>query len=144
MSIHKEGMTMQESGATSRQRSGSHKMIKAGILLAIVVAGSLLLTVAALAQQSSSYDLACWSVTTGGGGLRSSASFRLQDAVGQNAGGAGASSNFQMRTGIVQDLAFAAPSPTPVPTHVPPPSGTLTINLPLISSYVIIQRTCPQ
>lgn len=114
------------------------------MLLAIVLVSSLLMTVAALAQQSTRYDLACWSITTGGGGEHTSQNFRLTDAVGQNAIGTSTSVNFEMRTGAVQNLAFLAPTPGPIVTPVPPPSGTLTINLPLISSSVVIQRTCPQ
>ena len=135
---------MQDSGSTSIRRTVSRRMVKASVLLAIVLASSLLMTVAALAQQSTRYDLACWSITTGGGGEHTSQNFRLTDAVGQNAIGTSTSVNFEMRAGAVQNLAFLASTPGPIVTPVPPPSGTLTINLPLISSSVVIQRTCPQ
>ena len=136
---------MQDSGPTSIRRTVlSRRMVKASVLLAIVLVSSLLMTVAALAQQSTRYDLACWSVTTGGGGEHTSATFRLTDALGQNATGTSTSVNFEMRTGVVQNLAFLAPTPGPIVTPVPPPSGTVTINLPIISSYIMIQRTCPQ
>ena len=135
---------MQDSESTSIRRTVSRRMVKASMLLAIVLVSSLLMTVAALAQQSTRYDLACWSITTGGGGEHTSQNFRLTDAVGQNAIGTSTSVNFEMRAGAVQNLAFLAPTPGPIVTPVPPPSGTLTINLPLISSSVVIQRTCPQ
>lgn len=61
------------------------------LIVVLVLSGSLLMAVGALAQQSTSYDLACWSVTTGGGGVRTSASFRMIDALGQNVNGAHAS-----------------------------------------------------
>lgn len=134
---------MQEARSTPTRRNVSRRALKVSLLLAIVFAGSLLMTVAALAQQSATYDLACWSVTTGGGGVRSSGNFRLTDGLGQNATGASASTNFTLRTGVVQNLDFLAPTPTPIVTPPPPISGTLTIHLPLINSFVAIQRNCP-
>ena len=137
-------MTTQKTSIAAGSSAGRWRALKAVLIIAIVLSGTLLLAVGAMAQQSAQFDLACWSVTTGGGGARSSGNFRMTDALGQNGGGASASTNFQMRVGVVQSLDFLQPTPTPIVTPAPPPSGTVTINLPIISSYVVIQRTCPQ
>lgn len=135
-------MTKQDAGSIPGRRA-RRSILKASVLVVIVLAGSLLMTVAALAQQSTQYDLGCWSVTTGGGGSRTSPNFRLVDAVGQNAAGNSTSPSFLLRAGYGQSLGFLAPAPTPIVTPMPPPSNTVTINLPLISYNVVIQRTCP-
>jgi hypothetical protein len=44
----------------------------------------------------------------------------------------------------VQSLDFLATTPPPILTSTPPPSGTLTVHMPLINAFVAIQRTCPQ
>ena len=131
-------------GAATAPPRRTCRLVKAALLLAVVLLSSLLLSVAALAQQSTSYDLACWSVTTGGGGQRSSGTARMIDVLGQNASGASTSSSFALRAGLVQNLDFLNPTPTPVITPAPRPTGVAIINLPLINSYVAIQRTCPQ
>ena len=137
-------MTTQGKAPVSSTPARRRQATKMVLVIALVLTSSLLMAMGALAQQSTRYDLACWSVTTGGGGERSSASFRLTDALGQNATATSTSANFEVRTGVVQNLAFLAPTPGPIVTPVPPPSGTVTINLPIISSYIMIQRTCPQ
>lgn len=137
-------MTTQDTTQTLSAPIRRRQAIKMALIVVLVLSGSLLMAVGALAQQSTSYDLACWSVTTGGGGVRTSASFRMIDALGQNVNGASTSANFQARAGTVQNLAFLKPAPAPIITPVPPPSGTLTIHLPIVSSYITIKRTCPQ
>ena len=76
------------------------------ILVCVFVASTLAMTSVALAQQSATYDLGCWSVSTGGGGLRSSSTTLLRDAVVGGAAGITTSANYRLRAGYAQSWTF--------------------------------------
>lgn len=66
------------------------------LLLLLLV---LLLTGPVLAQVSPSFDLG-WHLLSGGGGLRSSSQFQIEDALGQWANGPSQSDHYQIDPGF--------------------------------------------
>ena len=82
---------------------------RASVILMAVF--SALLGGVVLAQVSLGFDLS-WSLLTGGGGQRQSASYLVQDALGQWAGGAASSANARIEAGYYSGVALATPTPT--------------------------------
>ena len=119
------------------------------ILLCIVIGSTLAMTSVALAQQSSSFDLGCWSVTTGGGGRHSSFNTALQDALVGGAAGNMTSASYRLRAGYAQSWTFLTPNAaiadggTANAITAATPQADNDIYLPIISNFVRIQRTCP-
>lgn len=90
-------------------------------LLALTV--GLLGSTVVLAQSSANYDLN-WNTVATGGGQRASASFLLQDSLGQSASGTAASTGFAVQGGFaagMQTITTATLSPTATPK--PPEAG---------------------
>ena len=85
---------------------------------------------AALAQVSANYDLS-WHLLSGGGGSRSSGSYRVDDSLGQWPGNPTASAGYRVDPGFwpgVSGGGGALPTPTPTATPGPPrrPAATPT------------------
>ncbi len=89
------------------------------------LSGVLLAAGIVLAQTSSNFDL-WWSALTGGGGARQSASFMVQDVLGQWVAGSAQSANFQVQAGILVGVSQGTPTPTSTPTRTLTPTPTTT------------------
>lgn len=95
------------------------------VIIALGVLAVLLLAGIAAAQSSPNFDL-WWSALTGGGGTRQSASFQVQDALGQWVAGSAQSTNFQVQAGILVGVSQGTPTPTSTPTRTLTPTSTTT------------------
>ncbi len=107
----------------------------------LAVLGALSVAGLALAQASTRYDLGCWSVYTGGGGQRQSASVQILDVAGLWAGGQSSSPNIVLHSGYEQNWSLhIAPSPEPSPS----PAANYKHNffMPQIFKSIRIVRTC--
>lgn len=99
---------------------------------AIVIVAALLVPAGiALAQQSATYRLGCFSMTTGSG-YRQSASAKTVDRlafVGVDSGGAN-SATYRIKPGVIQVTVEGVPPPPP--GSVMPPPGPNDFKLPII------------
>lgn len=83
------------------------------------------------AQVSSNFDL-WWSALTGGGGVRQSTTYLVQDSLGQWPAGSASSATYRLESGFWPGVAQSTPTPTPTststrtvtPTHTPTSTGT--------------------
>lgn len=97
--------------------------------VALVLVAILLTTGAALAQRTALYSLGCWAITSGGGGdQRTSASFRINDAITPIGGEMVGTSN---RIRANHFAVWGALNPYPGP-GTPPPADSQLLYLPLI------------
>lgn len=108
------------------------------VLLVLALGGALSASRLALAQSTNQFDLACWGVFTTGGGLRSSANVRVQDAFGQLAVGDMVSPTAIVRQGHVQRF-FVDTTPPPDPQPV---TGENLIYLSSVWGFLKLIRGC--
>jgi hypothetical protein len=108
-------------------------------LLALAVIVALSVSGLALAQSSNLFDLGCWGVLTNGGGLRSSPTVKLQDALGQAAVGTTSSPTVIIRGGYAQN--WSAPSATTVQSSQVV-TGENLIHMPLLWAFIKNARPC--
>ena len=78
-----------------------------------------------LAQVSPNFDLH-WSLLNSGGGERQSTNARLQDSLGQWAGGTASSANHRIEGGFWPGVARSTPGPTPSPGDSYEPDNACT------------------
>lgn len=96
-------------------------------LFCLAVANGSLLAANVYSQQSAGYDMAGWSAFTGGGDARSSEHFTILDGIGQTGVGQVHSGNYELRSGVVQNLAFLTLVPSLTPTETPAATQTPTV-----------------
>lgn len=94
----------------------------------------------ALAQQSNTYKLGCFSMTVGSDTQRQSASYRLRDLTNIVSvdGGGSVSQNYRMQPGAIQSRFIVSPPPGPGPiAPAPDPNG---FKMPVIFNQQLVLR----
>lgn len=92
------------------------KAMRRSAWLLLLLLPGLVLTVTVLAQVSANYDLS-WHLLSGGGGNRSSANYRVDDALGQWVGGASSGASYKIEPGFIYGAANVTQCYTLTLTH---------------------------